>query len=310
MDEITILKDNFDVRAFLDDQGVAYALEGDNVSTGWMNIKCLFCSDHANHLGVRLAGGSYHCWLCDETGDAISLIRAVLGCGFPRAFKVLESYQGRVPLWDESTPKVSRATKVLPDEFVPIEAGREPELVKRWFDRRRFSLDICQVWRLGWCEFGSYALHLIVPVFLDGDLVSFQAADLTGKASSKYRSCPDERSILPLKSCLYGLDEAVKASGPIILVEGVTDKWRLGVNAVALFGKGWKYAQIDLLANRAGDNRLIRVLLDLDAMQDGEYFQRTLEVWFNRTQYIKLEPGDPKDPDQFSEDLIRKVVMV
>lgn len=307
MKELDSLKENFDVRAWLDDLGVPYSLEGDNVSAGWLGTRCVFCADHANHLGVRFSGGNrFHCWLCDEGGDAIALVRAVEGCGFTRAVNVLERYQGRDLLKEIVKAGNTDPGKVLPQEFEKIESGKEPELVRRWFQRRYFPLSLCAEWGLGWCEFGNYALHLIVPVTLDGGVVSFQAADLTGKAKSKYRSCPDAWSIRPLKHCLYGLDVAARGE-QVILVEGVTDKWRLGNGAVAMFGKGWTREQMLLLWERARDKR-VKVLLDLDATEDGEGLSDFLDERFPRVEYVRLEDGDPKDPGEFDGEMVRKVV--
>lgn len=270
-------------------------------------MSCVFCVDHAHHLGIHFTGDSYfHCWLCGETGDAITLICAVERCGFQRAVIVLERYQGRGFLQERVSMWNSGSSRVLPEEFQVVEEGSEPELVQRWFNKRRFPLSLCQKWGLGWCEFGHYALHLIIPVTLDGEIVSFQAADLTGRASSKYRSCPDVRSVRPLKHCLYGLDEALSGD-QVILVEGVTDKWRVGRSAVAMFGKGWTLDQMLLLWTRARDKR-IKVLLDLDATKDGEGLSNFLDERFSRVSYIRLEDGDPLDPGEFDEEVVRKVV--
>jgi len=304
-EDLKALKEGFDVRAFLDDRGVAYSLEGDNVTAGWLGIECRFCSDHARHLGVHYAGDNgFHCWLCDESGDAISFIKAVEGCGFLKAKEILEQYQGKGLV--EQKVRVDYHSRVLPDECILIDEGMEPEIVRRWFKRRGFPRSLCREWGLGFCEFGPYNLRLIVPVTLDGRVVSFQAVDLSGWTSDKYRSCPDGRSNRPLKHCLYGIDEAARGD-QIILVEGVTDKWRLGNSAVALFGKGWTLDQMLLLWERAGSKR-IKVLLDLDAMEDGDGLSWFLTERFARVEFVKLEEGDPKDPGEFNDDWVRKVV--
>jgi hypothetical protein len=68
---------------------------------------------------------------------------------------------------------------------------------------------------------------------------------------------------------LYGLMEAKRESGPVLVVEGVTDVWRYGPGAVALFGKTISAAQVTLLRRHLG-RRQILVLLDSDAKDNAE----------------------------------------
>jgi DNA primase len=66
---------------------------------------------------------------------------------------------------------------------------------------------------------------------------------------------------------LYGLPRAVKSSGPIVMCEGVTDVWRLGRNAVALFGKSLSHAQQELLLRHFWGRSLV-LFLDRDAAKE------------------------------------------
>jgi len=305
--DLSLLNENFDVLGWLDDEGFSYSHDSPHAPSGNVAMTCPLCQDHSDHLSIKHVGAVlWHCWICEERGNGFGLVMRLKGVSFSRACKILEQYQGKGFVAEKQEVRADYDSRVLPDEFERIEQGREPELVKRWFHRRRFPLSICAEWGLGWCEFGHYALHLIVPVELDGEVVSFQAADLTGKALSKYRSCPDGRSVRPLKHCLYGLDVAARGE-QVILVEGMTDKWRIGDEAVAMFGKGWTREQMLLLWERARDKR-IKVLLDLDAAEDGEGLSDFLDERFPRVAYVRLEDGDPKDPGEFDEGMVRKVV--
>ncbi len=58
--------------------------------------------------------------------------------------------------------------------------------------------------------------------------------------------------------------QPIKSEGPVVVVEGVTDAWRLGPGAVALFGKSIATEQSQLIL-RYCLGRPIVVLLDADA---------------------------------------------
>jgi DNA primase len=66
---------------------------------------------------------------------------------------------------------------------------------------------------------------------------------------------------------LYGLPAALNTAGPVVVVEGVTDVWRLGTNAVAIFGKTLSMNQRDLILRHFACREIV-VFLDADATQD------------------------------------------
>jgi len=289
------LKENFDVRMFLEDYDIRYWTEGDNVTSGWININCLFCFDHANHMGINLKSNLFSCWLCSETGDAVSLIQKVERCSFQKAVRILEEYQEYGEEKEEEKPDIKKKYKtLLPKHFKEIEAGKEPALVKQWFKKREFDLSICQKYNLGFVKHGEYQLRLIVPVFVDGVVVSWQAVDLTGRASIPYMDCPPDRAKINNKELLYGIDEV---EDQLILVEGVTDKWRIGRGAVAAFTKNLSRKQKRFLIERIPKEVLIKVVLDADTVKDkhGEKIAKELVSIYDKVILFELKEGDPAD---------------
>ena len=78
MISIKELNSTFDVYEYLDDRGLVYSEEGDNVSEGWVNITCPFCGDDKNHMGINLRSKYFHCWICNESSNnMINLIMEV-----------------------------------------------------------------------------------------------------------------------------------------------------------------------------------------------------------------------------------------
>lgn len=284
------LKVDFDIRSYLDDIGIEYKEAGEkNVSEGRVGIECPFCDDPSWHLGIHYEAGNYFtCWRCDERGDIITLIRKLEDVSFGAARAKLGQYQGGTTR-SKKKKEPRLYDEVLPEDFEYIVPGEEPPLVNQWFGRRRFDLSLCQEYRLGWLSYGEYQLRLIVPVYLDGKVVSFQAVDTTGNARVKYLDCPDDRATIPNKHLLYGIDDVGEQ---VILVEGVTDKWRVGRDAVALFGKSWSWQQLNLLYRKAKGKRM-KVALDMDAVRDGEKLAKGLCALFTDVVFVELEVKDP-----------------
>lgn len=95
--------------------------------------------------------------------------------------------------------------------------------------------------------------------------------ELHGGADAKYLSAAGMRK----SELLYGLHLAITSPGPVYLVEGPTDCWRIGPGAVALFGKDLSQAQKLLLVHHFA-RRPIVVMLDAAAYEEARRIQHTL----------------------------------
>ena len=288
-------KQDFDVTAWFEDQGIEYATEGDNTTQGWANVACPFCADHANHLGVNLESKNFHCWLCGERGDVVKLIREVQGVGYYEARDVVNRYSN--PAKQVVKEKPSSKPFRLPGHEMEEEI---PEVVRKLFKRRNFPLAWIKRHRL---RFYTPTQQLVVPVFYGGRAVSYQLMDVTGLARVKYQSCPKDAAVMDNKSVWYGVDEALRQD-QVVVVEGVTDKWRVGDCAVAAFGKGVSEEQRRLFV-RLFSGKRVKVFLDPDARSESFAFAGELALLGWRVQRVELGSGDPAE---LTEEEVRQIL--
>lgn len=286
------LKENFDVIRYLEDMGVEYSTGGDNVSEGWVGIQCPWCEDHADHLGINLEKLNCSCFICGASNDIVGLIMELEGVGFIRARKRLGEYQEGLTLRGKKEERKAWEGETLPKRSKPIVRGEEPLLVRTWFRRRGFPLDWCREHDLRFATSGEYKLRLIVPVRMNEELVSFQAVDMTGMGV-KYVDCPEGRALVRNKHALYGMDGV--RGGQVVVVEGVTDKWRMGPDSVALFGKNYTQEQLNLLLE-LGAGRRVKVVFDADAGDKALRFAKQLAMSLDVME-IGLDEGDPAELD-------------
>ena len=281
---------NFDVLSYLDERGISYQTGGNNVSDGWIGVNCPFCLDHSNHLGIHLGGKGINCWICGTTGTVEKYIMEKENISYYAAKEIIREHQN--PFTEEKKPRINREFKtILPEHYQPID-GSIPTPVYEYLKRRNFPSTICEKYKLGWVKLGEYQSRLIVPVFLKGFLVSFQAMDVTGKAGVKYIDCPADRAIFPNKHLLYGIDDC---TNQLIIVEGVTDKWRIGKDAAALFTKNFTKEQLNLVTDYFPKDFRIKIVLDADADEKAELIACELSSVFNNIVLLSLDYGDPAD---------------
>lgn len=230
---------------------VPYVTSGDrHTSRGWANTYCPFCTGSTGyHLGVHLTELWWNCWRCGRHG-AIDTIAALCHLSKQQAKEVYHSL-ARIPT---STVRLARDQKT--QAKVSINRYRRPSYVSkmsrnhlhylesRGFDPEEIAFE--------WGVLGTGPIshldnidlrnRLFIPIYWEGKEVSFQCRDITGRAELKYITCPERREAVHHKHILYGIQERWQNVG--IAVEGVTDCWRLGTAAFALFGIQYKAEQI------------------------------------------------------------------
>jgi DNA primase len=281
----------FDILAYLDDKGIPYKPGGKNIGKGWIGIHCPFpnCSDHSQHLGIHKKSGIFSCWICGEKGPADKLVSAIEECSYNQARAIMEAYPG---FDDIDEPIIARTPGGYQGKIMPDEANKDFHLLHtRWLESRRFNpRKIIKQYDL-YCVYnsGRWRGRIVAPIYLDNRLVSYITRDTTGNSTLPYIDCPEEECLIPPKRTLYNID---RMKDRAILVEGITDVWRIGDGAIASFTSNMTMPQKKLLIDKRPKNLFI--MYDEDAQSKARVLAHELAPYMS-TELIKLEFGDPAD---------------
>jgi len=144
-----------------------------------------------------------------------------------------------------------------------------------------------------------------------GKVVNFVAIDTTGLSDRPYLTLPVEKSVVPKPGLVYGIDIAAQYR-KVFFVEGVTDKWRMGFDTMALLGKRYYPQQLTRIRAAFPDRKTTMVVcLDADATTEGKKFASQLADIYDDVKHVTIEGGDnAKDPDQFSDEQIAEIKAV
>jgi DNA primase len=136
-----------------------------------------------------------------------------------------------------------------------------------------------------------YKHRIFIPITFEWGVVSFQTLSPYRESNIPYLACEEEKEIIPHKHIVYGFDYAVEKRR-CVLVEGVTDVWRLGPGAVATFGKKWTQEQINFICNNFDK---VTVMMDADVPKhESKKLAQAISahgVW--SVDIITLAEGDP-----------------
>jgi DNA primase len=287
--------ESFDIIRYLQEKKIPYSTEGKNVTSNWIEVNCPFCSDPSFHLGISPTK-KLSCWICGTKGSIVKYVQEIENCGIGKAHKIIEKYQDRTLSW-LYTKKVEKSESV----FLPKSAKKLSQIHKNYLTKRKFDPEYLErkYDLLGCNEIGEFKFRIIIPVYYQNQLVTFLGRDITGKSPVRYKNCPVEKSVMPTKSVLYNLDSIRKTA---VIVEGVTDVWRIGEGAIATFGTQYTKAQLALLIGL----KRVFILFDSEAQEEGNRLAYDLSVIIPSVETISLPQGDPAELDEESVKFLRK----
>lgn len=302
-----------DIIRFYNDHRIPWLTEGNKHCTkGWVNTHCPWCTGSKSyHLGTPLEGGPFKCWRCGVHPFIPTLAR-LTGLTEQDIKGKLRSY-GRAPgkpVKREVKRRIRTKSQKYPTGVTAMTSRHHAYLRGRGFDPK----EIEQVWKVEGTgpvsnlDNISFNHRLIYPIIWEGEQVSFQTRDITGRAQLKYITCPQERELIAHKDIVYGLQDYWLDTG--ICVEGVMDVWKLGPQAFATMGTEWTKKQGRIMADS-----FKRVVVVYDNEPDAQKNATSLVAYLRfrgiqaQSFTVKTDPGDLplKQARQLCKELLHEI---
>jgi DNA primase len=311
------LLERFDFREYIEEN---FGARPKGYNRHEVSIDCINpgCDDNwrrKKHMTVNVEKGLAYCFKCQESYDVVRFIMTFEEIPYGQAMqKVFNS----IPKRSYGPGRLEKAIKELvegkkeeePEEkkpltlpiTVPITAGHP---AYEYLAGRRFGEDVIRQFALRFCPAGPFAGRVVIPVYSGGRLVAYQGRTIYG-ANPKYLF-PEGGDFA---NYLYNYDDAMYF-GTVILVEGVTDCWRVWSrgyhNVAATFGKALKPKQRQALT---GNDRIREVVLFWDGNAVKEAYRAALElIEFKRVRVVELphemEPDTCPDIGDRLESAVR-----
>ena len=285
---------------------IPYATEGKNCQPGWLNVRCPFCDDRSNHLGGNIKSGAFHCWRCGPH-PRVEVLCRLLGIDPPEARRILQRYGGRRrPLTEEVNAEVRRTQKRLRVRYPSNVSDSLARNHVAYLKSRGFKPGkIKQEWKIkgtgptATLNGIDFRFRIIIPVYWEGIVSTWQARDVTGKSLGRlrYLTCPKEFEVEPGSRILYRHPEYSGKFG--VCVEGITDVWRLGRRAFATFGIGFTRRQVRVIANLYDE---VVVLFDSEPQAQKQAAKLCGELRFRGVRvHNHVLPGGVGDPGDLTD---------
>jgi len=297
-----------DITKLFKDHRIPFSTEHKNIRDGWIGLEdCPFCGSRGKyHLGYNTYENYFSCWQCGGH-SSIHSISKILGVNWKRAEEIVGKYGGTVKSYKEHRVRVGTKKFKLPSGDLSLQKQHKLYLKKRSFDWEYLE----DVWRIKGTEPMSeldglyYSFRILAPIYWDGQLVTFQARDITDKHMAKYMACPPEYEIISHKHILYGIQEHWQERG--ICVEGIFDAWRLGTGAFATFGVKYTREQIRAIVTHFKE---VVVAFDPEPVAQMQAQKLVDELEYKGVKAWKIDlPCDPGALTQDDADYIVKQIL-
>jgi len=296
--------ENFDTIKYLEEKQIEYRTSGKNVSRGWVEINCPFCgNDPSFHCGIS-PQKLFNCYICGEKGDIVKLVRQIETCLWHEAKDIITQFSEDLTV-NLKKDNIGYAPKIELLNLPKISLSLPCLIHKNYLISRNFNPNyLARKYKLKFCyNIGEWKFRIIIPFFLNSKLVTWSGLDVTDKATIKYKHLANEKSVIPIKKTLYNID-SISEGDSIIIVEGITDVWRLEKNCIATMGIQYTQEQVEMILKK--NPKKIIVIFDAEqkAIAQAYKLANQLSLFIKDVNVVELDDGDPCD---LSIDKIKEI---
>jgi len=287
-----------DIIELLDEYGVKYYTGGKNVSVGWIGLRCPFCGDHSNHLGIRMADLKCRCWKCGPH-SLVNVLAEVASIGTKHARDISKSLTSDERAILDKQQVGSKPGKLI--KYPPEIIDRLPKPHKQYLRSRGFFPNrLKRKYELKACEnIGDFKFRIIIPIYQNRLLVSYTSRAIATDMQPKYKNANTHHVLISAKQCIYNIDSVIQGKDCLIC-EGPIDVWRFGEGAVATIGIQFHQKQLSLLKQKQIRNLFIMLDSERYAQRiKAEQIGRFMAPWVKHFEL--LEAKWKKDLGDFSQ---------
>ena len=323
----TYIEENFDPKP--------QQMNPDQVSINCINPDCEDNWQRKRKMTVNTEQELAFCFKCDARYNDVEFVSIAEGITKFQALKMVRTntpkrtygpnrFEMAIESLKKAEPESDKKSELMPALFPPVKEITPGSPGWNYLADRNFGKEIIDYFGLLFAPMGPpngelcpecsirkagkrccpFAGRIIIPIWHDGDIISFQARTI-GDSIPKYLFPIDN----PFDSVLYNWDSA-KDFDTVILTEGVTSLWRTWLhgfhNVASTFGKSLKQRQEETLKREKSVKRII-MLWDGGTLSEshaaGRRLAKTKEVLIARLPG-KLDPDECLDAPHYIRNAI------
>jgi hypothetical protein len=270
------------------ENSIDYETSGKHSTQGFINTHCPFCDDSSSHLGWKNDASYTNCWRCGwhNTYDSLLSITNLDKKEVINIIKQLEITENHTFYTKKERKNKNNVIKI-PNNYNFIDSAI------KYIENRNFNFGYLQKkYDLRWGGIvGDWKYRIIIPIYQNCRLVSFQGRIISSKIKPKYKFLSNDKSIILPKNLIFNYDNCKNDS--IIVCEGVMDVFRLGNNTCCLFGIEYTEKQKTILS----EYKNVFILFDNEdiAQKKARKLANSLCLLNCNVEIIQIDKNDPAE---------------
>jgi len=244
-----------------------------------------YSEDTKFHLGLNYKKQVYHCFKTGIAGKLGAIIKSILKVNNIHIEDLqLDDLEQLSDVKEESKPEVNKEEKIkLPDNCYQVElvnGSTTNNIFREYLISRGITHQQIAINKFYYCVSGYYAMRIIIPYYIKGQLVYWTARDITNTKPLKYLY---PQNTVKTKF-IYNYDNCSR--GRVFVCEGQFNA--LVVNGVALGGKDLSLDQCKLIRELLPNKVTVALDQDISGRQATLKVCNLLSDYFENVEYLEL----------------------
>ena len=264
---------------------------------GWLKGNCPSCGA-IDKFGVQMAQNRTNCFKCGFNKKPLNVISFVENHStyeetrnFLGVFEGVEYYEAPVEIRKQKRVE-------LPESYKLISLGNSTfsYICRNYLRNRGFSIPKLERAGVGYCITGEFALRIIIPYYINGKLVYYNARKVIDDDTVKFKNPPMDDVGIGKSLLIYNRD-CLYTYKRVYMVESATNALTIGDMAFGIGGKTLSDYQFGDIVKSPCEE--VVIILDPDAW--GWAIKAAMKlVWYKRVKLVKLE--DETDVNTIGRD--------
>jgi len=289
---------DFDAETFMSENNIAYAEQVSNVGSDWIGVEtCPMCGAGNFHFAINKESKLGSCWVCAENCSPPKMIMLMLDTDWSTSYKILNKYSEKVI---QHMPRKNADLVKYPSDIMDLNKSGKAYLKKRMFNPETIEKEygVKQTGPVSYLKAGGlkidFRFRLMIPMYMNHELISYTARAI-GKNETRYQNPNIEACKITPSSAVYNIDSV---KNKCIIVEGVTDVWRMGKEVVSLQGVKYTPKQVRFLAEKRLEKTF--VMYDPNAEKEALKLANSLSGLCGEINIVTLQTKcDPAELSDF-----------
>ena len=269
---------------------------------GWLKGDCPACGKN-DKFGINLYMNKTNCFVCGYNPTPKQLVAELEELENDKdVLSIINGYEEREYL----APVLKQIEDVeftLPEGYTNILLGNSKlaQLARNYVTKRGFDINEVALKGWGYCTKGNLFGYLIMPFYMGGKLVYYNARIFIGNGP-KYNNPSMDDGFLGKSLILYNAD-ALDIYKEVYLLEGLINAETIGEQGIATGGKKVSEQQISMIIKSPVES--VVLLLDPDAIQESVKLAMDL-VFYKKVKLVYWK--EDKDVNDIGKDKTLEII--